>query len=134
MKTVFIDFDGTICPNKNGDSLAPPSQECLDVLNSLKLAGQQIIIYSVRSNKRATSKPNGQSEMLKYLNEHKVPYDGIDSGKGHFSTVIDDKGLGVPLDENGNVDWTKARSLLEKKNYIFTKEAEKDLQCITMKS
>lgn len=107
MKEVFIDFDGTICPNKNGEAYAPPSKECIAVLTKLKETGHTIVIYSVRSNESETRKPGGHDVMINYLNEHKVPYDYYDSSKKHFRVIIDDKAAGCPLDANGNVDWSK---------------------------
>jgi hypothetical protein len=128
MKSIFVDFDGTICPNKDGNSYPPPNPECIEVLKALKEAGNFIVIYSVRSNKEASSKPGGHEAMIEYLILHDVPFDSVDSSKPHFRMVIDDKGLGVPLDSNKNVDWSKAREMLEKRNYIFTKEAQADLR------
>ncbi len=127
-KEIFVDFDGTICPNKNGDSYPPPSPECLEVLRALRAAGNLIVIYSVRSNKAESGKIGGGVKMLEYLILHDVPFDSINTSKPHFRMVIDDKGLGIPLDENKNVDWVKARALLESRNYIFTKDAENDLK------
>ena len=114
----FIDFDGTICPNKNGDSYPPPSPECLEVLRALREAGNLVVIYSVRSNKAESGKIDGGIKMLEYLILHDVPFDSINTSKPHFRMVIDDKGLGVPLDENRNVDWAKAKEILTKREYI----------------
>ena len=118
MKTVFIDFDGTICPNKNGDSYPPPSAECLRVLNALKSSGHQIVIYSVRSNRDETKRADGHQKMIEYFMLHEIPYDAFHSSKPHFSVVIDDKGLGVPLDSYKNVDWSEVEKILQKKEYV----------------
>jgi len=118
MKTIFVDFDGTICPNKGVEGTPPPSLECLAVLHALKNAGHEIIIYSVRSNEKETSKPGGHNEMLEYLEKYRIPFDGVDMGKTHFTMVIDDKGCGIPLDNNKNVDWDKVGHILEERNYI----------------
>lgn len=110
-RDIFVDFDGTICPNKNENTYPPPSLECLEVLRALKLAGNRIIIYSIRSNVAETNMVNGHNEMLEYLDKYKVPYDDIESRKPRFRMIIDDKGLGVPL-SGGNVDWVKVKELL----------------------
>ncbi len=114
-KDIFVDFDGTICPNKNGDSYPPPDPKCLETLKLLQDTGHKIVLYSVRSNLGETNKPDGHNEMLEYLDKYKVPFDDVDGSKPHFRMVIDDKGLGVPLDGNKNVDWTKVHEILEKK-------------------
>jgi hypothetical protein len=126
-KDIFVDFDGTICPNHNGDSYPPPSPECLEVLRELKRAGNRIVIYSVRSNKSESGKIDGDVKMQEYLILHDVPFDSINASKPHFRMVIDDKGLGVPLDGNKNVDWVKVNDLLKQRGYI---DAKPDLKKI----
>jgi hypothetical protein len=117
-KEIFVDFDGTICPNKNGDSYPPPSPECLEVLRALRATGNLIVIYSVRSNKAESGKIGGGVKMLEYLILHDVPFDSINTSKPHFRMVIDDKGLGVPLNGDKNVDWAKVKDILIDRQYI----------------
>ena len=117
-REIFVDFDGTICPNKNSTEEYPaPSEHCLRTLKRLKKTCR-IVIYSVRSNLDATIKPGGHTEMVAYLKKHKIPYDDIEDTKVHFTSLIDDKGLGIPLDSDGNVRWYDVETLLEKKEYI----------------
>jgi histidinol phosphatase-like enzyme len=117
-KSIFVDFDGTICPNKNGDDYAPPQPECIEVLKRLQAFGHTIVIYSVRSNLNETFKQNGHQLMVDYLKKHNVPYDSIDCSKSHFRCIIDDKCLGIPLYSDGNVRWDHVGELLERKKYI----------------
>jgi hypothetical protein len=114
-RTIFVDFDGTICPNKNGDEYAPPSDYCILTLKKLQKAGHWIVIYSVRSNLKETNKPGGHDEMKAYLSKYNVPYDDIEDSKVHFSLLIDDKTLGIPKDKKGNVKWKQVRKLLKGK-------------------
>lgn len=114
-KDIFVDFDGTICPNKNGEPYAPPDPKCLETLKLLQDTGHKIVLYSVRCNQGETNKPNGHIEMLEYLKKYNIPYDYVDYHKPHFRMVIDDKGLGVPLDGNKNVDWSKVHEIVERK-------------------
>lgn len=100
------------------DEYPEPSIECIEVLKLLQKSGHKIIIYSVRSNLSESNKPNGHTEMMEYLKKYNVPFDDIDSSKPHFRMVIDDKGLGIPLNSNKNVDWTIAKQLLIKKEYV----------------
>jgi histidinol phosphatase-like enzyme len=118
-KTIYIDFDGTICPNK-GDfgEFPPPRKSCINLIKSLKKASYKIVIYSVRSNFNESSREYGHHEMVDYLNKHGIVYDEIDYSKKHFNMVIDDKCCGIPLDGDGNVDWTVIESILISKKYI----------------
>lgn len=117
-KEIFVDFDGTICPNKGTDIDYPaPSEQCINVLNRLKKTCK-IVIYSVRSNLTETIKPGGHAEMVSYLNKHNVPYDRIENTKVHFTSLIDDKGIGIPLDRDGNVIWNDVEKLLVDKEYL----------------
>lgn len=100
------------------DKYPSPSNECIEVLKLLQKSGHKIVIYSVRSNVSESSKPNGHKEMMEYLKKYDVPFDDIDCSKPHFRMVIDDKGLGIPLDSNKNVDWTIAKQFLLKRDYI----------------
>lgn len=118
-KTIFIDFDGTICPNKNSKKeYPPPSKNCIKTITDLFKSGHEIIIYSVRSNASETKKENGHREMVAYLRFHKIPFTTIDCSKPHFSIVIDDKCLGIPKDSDSNVNWKKCKKLLKNKKYI----------------
>lgn len=118
-KTIFIDFDGTICPNKNSKNEYPtPSKECVETITDLFNAGHDIIIYSVRSNWTITKIENGHQKMIAYLRFHKIPFTTVDLHKPHFSMIIDDKCLGIPKDSNTNVDWKKAKTILKNKKYI----------------
>lgn len=124
IKTIYVDFDGTICPNKGKkpsgfiESYPPPSEECLYTLKRLHDKGHKIIIFSVRSNKSETNREFGHTEMLEYLEKWKIPYDGIHLDKSHFSIVIDDKCCGIQKDEGGNVDWIGVLKVLKDKKYI----------------
>lgn len=118
-RTFFIDFDGTICPNKGSkEEYPPPTQECVEAIQALRNAKHRIIIYSVRGNANETNKPGGLAEMLEYLMKYQIPYDGFDTNKPHFTMMIDDKGCGVPLDGTRNVDWQRVTKTLKKKKYL----------------
>lgn len=116
-KIIFVDFDGTICPNKNREEFPEPTQECLNVLKKLRENGYLIVIYSVRSSVH-TAKPQGHQKMLEYLEKYKIPYDYVDDSKPHFNLVIDDKALGCPRDASKNVSWDEVEKLLEDRNYL----------------
>ena len=100
---ILVDFDRTICPN--GDDSNPPTQDCLDTLRGLQALGNEIIIFSVRSNPDETRRTTGHTDMLDYLEKYNVPVDGILRNKVHMALIIDDRCAGIPMDSNGNVDW-----------------------------
>lgn len=107
---VFVDFDNTICPN--GDESRPPSDDYLFVLNKLINDGHDVIIYSIRSNHNLTNIKDGHKLMTEYLKKYKVPYSGFDVTKPYYNLIIDDRGAGIPLDKNKNVDWSYLRNKL----------------------
>lgn len=124
----FVDFDGTICPNKDcWTEYPPPTQECKLTLQLLRDQGYKIIIYSVRSNMSVTTKVNGHTKMLAYLEEHGIKYDGIYSSKPHMKRFIDDKAIGE-VDQSGNVDWSRVLVHLLDRKLMMTENVRKVIE------
>lgn len=111
MKVIFVDFDETIF---QGDYNNPPSEDCLFVLNQLKKQGHEIDIYSFRTNSKEHSNwVTATQDMIEYLDKYKVPYNRIVSNKPYYDYIIDDRAIGVPLDEFNQVNWSVIRKLLK---------------------
>jgi hypothetical protein len=109
-KTYYIDFDATICPNRQTGKeygLVPPTEACVSFIKSIKAKGHKICIFSIRSNANHSTFFNGHKNMMEYLEKHGIPFDDVCTSKPKYSVLIDDKSIGIPLDEHGNVDWTK---------------------------
>lgn len=109
MAVVFVDFDETIF---TGDYDSPPTEDCLFVLNKLRSNGDEINIYSFRTNAKEHDEwVESTIEMIKYLDTFKVPYDHVVSNKPYYDLIIDDRAIGVPL-KNNCVDWNILRKML----------------------
>lgn len=116
----FIDFDGTICPNKDAWTEYPaPTKECIETIQLLRDYGYKIVIYSVRSNMSATTKVDGHIKMLDYLKLHGIEYDRVFQDKPHCKRFIDDKAVGQ-LDKSGNIDWNTVKEHLYQKKLLKT--------------
>lgn len=111
---IFIDFDGTICPNKFNKKdykigakvkYPPPTKNCVATIKRLYEEGHEIIIFSVRSNLLVSKIKDGHDKMVAYLKKHKIPFTSIDSSKPHYSIIIDDKNVAAPLTKDLNIDW-----------------------------
>jgi hypothetical protein len=89
----------------HGDESNPPQIDCIRALNEFKKQGYEIVIFSVRSNLKETSRPTGHNDMLDYLHKYKIPYDSIHFDKVHCSYIIDDRCFGISK-IGKNVDWT----------------------------
>jgi len=106
LKTIVFDMDDTICfPNHEAKStyekygMARANREVIDGMNSLKINGYHITIYSARrmlTHKGDINKiiADVQDITIKWLEENNVPYDEIVFGKPYSSTYyVDDKAM-----------------------------------------
>ena len=110
IKNVYVDFDATICPNRQTGkeyALVPPTEACVRFLKKVREDGHKIHIFSVRSNTNISTLYNGHHDMIEYLKKYNIPFDDVHLTKPKYSVIIDDKCLGIPLDHQGNVDWNK---------------------------
>lgn len=96
-----FDLDGTICQNKkegqNYEDLKP-LPGAVETLNKLKEAGHTIIIMTARNmvtcnNNVAKVIAKQGPLVIKWLEEHKIPYDELLFGKPHADFFIDDKAV-----------------------------------------
>ena len=103
MKTVAIDFDGTIAHYdgwKGVDNIGEPVTGIREVLLGLKEAGYKIVIHTCR----ITPEVNGDqvvdaaNAIRKWMSAHDLPYDSIWQGVGKpvACAYIDDRAIGVP--------------------------------------
>ena len=114
---LVVDFDNTVCPFRSDlvmEGLVPGVCEALAKLMDL---GYQIMISSARNNiKYGGFTGSSHRAMARFLIEHEVPYDSIDTGtlgKPVAYRYIDDKGIGCPLTVEGYVDWKKVYNMLK---------------------
>lgn len=96
---IAVDFDGTLHLGK-WPGIGIPSPYAVEVMNKLKKAGHDLIIWTCREGKE-------QTEMVNWLLEHKIPFDrindhhpesvkryGNDSRKVYAHLYVDDKQVG----------------------------------------
>ena len=121
---IGIDFDGTIVASAYPDT-GRPLPGAIATLRDLVACGHRLILWTVRAGPDL-------GPALSLLDEHGIELWGINqnpeqqlwgtpaapehtdggSPKAHCHMYIDDRALGVPLDEDGHVDWTVVRRAL----------------------
>lgn len=102
VKKLIVDMDDTITVTEKGDyEHSKPIQETIDLLKKYHAEGFQIVIHSsrqMRTYEGQVGKINANTlpTMIKWLNEHDVPFDEIIVGKpwcGFTGWYIDDKSI-----------------------------------------
>lgn len=69
MKTLAIDFDGTICNNKFPE-IGDPRQEVIDALLKWKRAGNEVILWTCREGKLL-------DDALQWCKQHGLVFDAV---------------------------------------------------------
>lgn len=89
-KTICFDLDGTLCQSLESDySNATPIRERIEVVNALKAAGVEVVLFTARG---ASSGRDWASFTRDQLLEWGVEFDRLIFGKPHADLYIDDKG------------------------------------------
>jgi len=93
MKKYFIDLDNTLCRTTDSNyEASSPIQERIDYVNSLKVEGNHITIWTARG---ATSGIDHKELTLTQLAEWNVHYDELMMGKPHYDIYLDDKSFNI---------------------------------------
>ena len=127
---IALDFDGTCVRHKYpyvGDALP----NCVEVLKKLTDAGHLICLDTMRDwINPSPIYPNNSvmDDALKWFEFHKISVFSVQphkhalswtkSTKCHADISIDDRNLGVPLDEYGSVDWFNVENILKQKGIL----------------
>lgn len=124
-KRLIVDLDDTITITVNGDyANSKPIQPTIDMLKKYKADGFEIVIHSsrnMRTYEANVGKINVHTlpNIIKWLNEHDVPYDEVIVGKpwcGFEGFYIDDKS--IRPSEFHSMSYDEILNLLKKeKNY-----------------
>jgi capsule biosynthesis phosphatase len=102
MKTLVVDLDGTITQANTSDySKVLPNEELINQLKSYQKLGYYIVIHTARNmrsyeNRIGKINVNTLPIIMKWLNEHGVPYNEIIVGKpwcGEEGFYIDDRAI-----------------------------------------
>lgn len=115
-KTLFIDFDGTICKN-TFPGVGEPLEGAIQTLLDLKAAGYRLVLWTCREDEGPTKQY--LSNAVNFCKSHGVEFDGVNETldrdefrdselrrKPHYYRLIDDKNLG------GFPGWDWVRSQL----------------------
>ena len=103
-KSIVMDIDGTLCPIKKDNQKYDDLKPFPTILNKLKEyrdSGFYIILYTARNMRTYEGNigrimANTSKQVLKWLDEHGVPYDEIYFGKpwpGHGGFYVDDRSI-----------------------------------------
>lgn len=93
--SVAIDFDGTICEFAWPDE-GPPTKGVKKALKEIKAMGLGIIIHSSRASSYwGKVRFKYLQRVEEYMKKHKLPYDGIHTGRGKPIAIayIDDRAV-----------------------------------------
>ena len=102
MKRLIFDLDNTICETINGDyENSIPRIDIINKLKEYKINGFDIVISTSRNmrtynNNIGKISANTLPIIIKWLNDHNIPFDEIFIGKpwcGHDGFYIDDRSL-----------------------------------------
>ena len=115
MAIVAVDFDGTICEHKFPD-IGELKPYCKEVMNLLKEAGHEIIIWTCRCDDEHGPY---KTKMKEWLDKNEIPYDKINENvisefqpipKIYFDVCIDDRNLFM----HNSIDWIIIEAELKK--------------------
>lgn len=119
MKRIIMDLDDTICQTENGDYInSEPVAAVIDKMHEYKRLGFEIAINTsrnMRTYKGNTGKiaANTLPIILKWLEQHNVPYDEIYVGKpwcGMEGFYVDDRS--IRPDEFVNLSFEEIKNLM----------------------
>lgn len=117
-KSIFFDFDGCVCPDHFPDALTTPPHKGLGVLlDELKEAGYELVLYSCRANPDIFPDNTEEersaivSEMLTYCAAHNLVFDRVAKSKPLYLYMIDDRALQLEA-VDGRQNWWKIRRKL----------------------
>jgi len=113
---IGLDFDGTVVEQRYPET-GPDLPLAVETLRWLtEEIGAHITLFTMRSD-------DGLREAVRWFSNRGITLYGVNhtpgqeawtrSPKAYANLYIDDRGLGMPLDANHQVDWERTRKLLE---------------------
>lgn len=127
-----VDFDGTVVEEKydindsklHGDELP----FCVSTLRSLQENGHRIVLWTMRDGRHlVTATMWFANRNINLLGANKHPEQWGDSPKTMGHRYIDDRALGMPLNEKNQVSWRVVALMLHNEEYITKKQYNKIL-------
>jgi len=96
MKTIAIDFDGTICKKQPyGDGLLwqEPNEGAIQVIKKLRLE-YKIVIFTTRLNPNMGGDIGWKKEqIIGWLNKYEIPFNEVTNNKPSAMVYIDDRAI-----------------------------------------
>jgi len=114
---IGLDFDGTVVAHDGAFSTGEELDGAVATLRWLTdVVGAKVSLFTMRSGKDL-------EEAVRWFSNRGIILYGVNhtpgqdkwttSPKAYADLYIDDRGLGMPLDADLNVDWGKTRELIE---------------------
>jgi len=120
LKRICVDFDGTICANKEGNESykdVKPLPGAIEALKELKSLGYEIVIHTARNmathnNNVAKITAVQAPVIIEWCKKYECPFDELLFGKPHVDFFIDDKG--IPF-----TNWKDIKDTILKKSQLI---------------
>lgn len=113
---IGLDYDGTLCrhnyPNRGEDIGA------FEWLRKFQRIGARFVLFTMRDGAElddAIAHCEEEGIELWGIQTNPEQHEWTTSPKAHCHLFIDDRGLGIPLDNQGAVDWSKAGPMAERR-------------------
>ena len=89
VSTYYIDIDGVLCTNTNGDyEAAQPIQPASEAVRRLYDSGHTIVLWTARG---ATTTKDWRKVTLRQMSHWDVPHHELRLDKPHYDFIVDDK-------------------------------------------
>lgn len=102
---VGVDFDGTIVRFAFPE-IGPTMPGAIDTLKSIVARGAVLVLWTARRG-------HAREQAVAFLQANGVTIHDVADGKPHCDVFIDDLALGIPVDANGSVDWSRVAPMLD---------------------
>jgi capsule biosynthesis phosphatase len=134
IKTICVDVDGVVSndedPNLHYND-RPPYPVAVEAVRRLKREGFEILFQTARGmgrygNDQRRAEAEGRLDLIRWLDKHEIPYDGVFFGKVHAGVFVDDKGFRVDTSE-GPQAWEAFFDFLGLENRTPLASSEDDI-------
>lgn len=97
MKTLGIDFDGTLCkkqPYGDGTIWQEPNEGAAEAMKLLKKEGYRLVVFTVRLSPNMKGIVEIKKDRIcNWLNKYGIPYDEVTNNKPSAVAYVDDRAI-----------------------------------------